>query len=207
MRKLTAVVIAGALAACGGSSSDGGGGGNATPTLTSTGTVAVTATHSVSALFTTSCNFTGLVEQGIAVLVIAASDIPNICGLVQAGQAKANEKGILIGIASLNALGATPPTIGPGTYSISAGRSSLQSAFATVSSDDSTCKPVASEDASSGTVTISSTANGRVLGTIDATLSSGKITGSFDAPNCAVTFPSDFCTTLNPVPPTPTCVP
>lgn len=206
MRRTIGVLVALVAAACGGGSSGGGGVGNPSGTaIVATGPLPLSAANSTAVTGGSTCQ-AGPVSAGVAFVAVIASDQAGICGYLQRNQNKANARSIGVGVVHIDPTSATT-TVAPGNYPVTA-TPGAQTSFAVVrvSQNDAACH---SSDlaASSGTVTVTSTANGRVQGTVNAQLAGGgDVTGSFDAEQCAVTFTGDVCTgQLGPV--NPTCAP
>jgi hypothetical protein len=80
-------------------------------------------------------------------------------------------------------------------------------AAAAVDSSDASCAGT-TVDATGGTIWLDSTSVGRVTGAVDATLADGShLSGTFDAPGCAISLPvAELCAGTW-VPPAGTCVP
>jgi hypothetical protein len=205
-RGIVAALLAGVTAAgCGG----GGGGSKGTPsagaTLTATGTVAFTAGNATSVTGAASCDVAG-VTYGMAYAALLASDQSGICGYLQRNQDKASARSIQVAVFRAD-LANTTTTLTTGSYPVVANPTTeTMFAFVSVSQNDASCS-ARDVSATGGTVTVSSTASGRLQGTVDVTLSDGgTVTGSFDAAACAVTFPGDLCSGQI-GPQNPTCAP
>jgi hypothetical protein len=170
------------LAACGSDDDDDGGGGGTTA-ITVTGPLATQATNAVAVSGAASCS----AAPGITAnyVLIGASSFPQICNLAQTGDEKANDTFVSIMVAS-----ATPITAG--TYPVGQPNAQNQIVLAFVSRNDAACTET-DESADSGAVTISSVSNGTVRGSIDVSISGGRITGTFSAAPCAVPGITDIC--------------
>jgi hypothetical protein len=200
-----------AALACGGGSSGGGsggggGGGGTGARLDATGAVPVQATQFTSVVQSTSCAI-GPASIGVAFAAVGASDQAGMCGYLQQGQEKQNAKTITLVAVRLNPLGAA--ALVPDTYPVVTQVSTEQKyAFVVVSQSDAVCATTDVVGAS-GNVVITSVAGGRVKGTANVTLEGGgTVTGTFDAPSCAVDLLSqgDVCTgQIGPA--SPACVP
>lgn len=194
MRRWAAAVAAVAAvfsAACDDGGGDGGPSGEAV--LTVSGANPLSATNSAAVTQARTCTVAG-VDTGVAYVALIASDQGGICGYLQRNEDKASARSINLAIVRIDPASATT-TVPAGTYDIVASPTGFETELAvlSVSSNDASCN---SDDdvATSGTVTLTSTGGDGVQGTVDATLQSGAtVTGSFDAPGCAVTFPGDVC--------------
>lgn len=206
MRRLVMVVVGLGIAACGGGGGGNGSVGNpAGAVLTVTGTLPLSASNFAVVNGTASCQTAGI-TYGVAYAAMIASDQSGICGYLQRNQNKASARSVDLAVIRIDPSSGTT-SITPGTYPVVANPSiETTYAFVLVSQNDASCSPT-DVTATGGSVTVTSVANGRIQGTIDATLSDGgKITGTFDAAACAVTFPGDVCKgDIGPV--NPTCAP
>ena len=194
------------LAACGGGSSKSSNPVGSGASLAATGTIPFTATNATWATGGKTCASAG-VSFGFAWAALAASDQSGICGYLQANEDKQNARTITVVVLALNANGPMA-TVGAGSYPIVANPTTSDSAYAFVSvgENDAACQAT-DVTATGGTVTVTSIANGRLQGSVSATLSDGgAVTGSFDAQECSVTFPGDACSGLI-GPQNPTCAP
>jgi hypothetical protein len=208
MRRIVSLVVGLGLAACGGG--DGGSSGTVEnpsgAALTVTGSLPLSASNFAVVNGNATCQLTGAVTFGVAYAAMIASDQTGICGYLQRNQNKANARSVDVAIVRIDP--SNPSTsIAPGTYPV-VPNPTVETAYAflQVSQTDASCAP-SDVPATGGSVVVTSVANGGIQGTIDATLTDGgKITGAFDAPACAVTFPGDVCGgTIGPV--NPTCAP
>ncbi len=195
--------FAAALSACGGSSNSGGIGG-VVNAITATGTIPLTATQFASLTQSTTCRQSG-VNYGFAFAAVGASDVPGTCAYLQNKQNKQNAKSISLAVVRLNLTG-TSASVDAGVYRVGASGTAERQAFVFVSRNDAACNPTDVE-ATDGNVTIVTATGERVVGAVDVTLSDGgKVTGSFDAPACALTLSGDVCAGQF-VPETTSCVP
>jgi hypothetical protein len=189
MKRALVICLAAALAACGSDDDDnGGGGGGGATAVTVTGPLATQATNAAAVMGTAPCTLGGFTLEA-NFLAIGASSYPQLCSLAQTGDEKANDTFVNIAIATLASLGSAAP-ITAGTYTV--GTTSTQFVTVFVSRNDAACTET-DESADSGTVTISSIQNGTVNGSLDVSISGGRITGTFSAPPCAVTGITDVC--------------
>ena len=179
--------------------------GSSPPVLTVTGTLPLAASSFAVVDGTASCP-TASGAYGVAYAAMIASDQPGICGYLQRNQTKASARSVELAVVRVDP--SMPTTsLTTGTYPVVANPTVENAyAFVLVSQSDAACNP-ADVTVTGGSVVVSSISNGRLQGTIDATLSDGgTITGSFDAPACAVTFGGNVCTgDIGPV--SPTCGP
>ena len=200
-RVLVSIAAAAALA-CGGSSSSGGGTG--TKVSVGTGPYAGTYTNGAGVSASGSCSAGGFGLTGALVSVGLSSSGADLCQALAHGVEPASATAITVSVAKLNALGQAQQ-ITPGTYAIvdltgslptpdASGTASLAIASASKSGTSAGtgqgCTTVASEDAASGTVIISSVTSSRVAGTVNARLKStgSLVNGAFDVPLCPGTF-------------------
>ncbi|HET7754729.1 MAG TPA: hypothetical protein VFK85_12540 [Anaeromyxobacteraceae bacterium] len=197
MRRLLLVCVAGALAACGGGGDGGGGGGGGTTAVTVTGPLATQANNASAAMGTAACS--GLAANYI---LIGASTYPELCSLSQTGDEKGNATIVSIAVVTFSATG-SPAPITAGTYAL--GTTATQSVSAFVSRNDASCNET-DESGDSGTVTISSISNGTVSGSLDVSITGGRITGTFAGAPCAVAGITDVCSRSG-VPHTDVCRP
>lgn len=184
MRRALAIFLAtAALAGCGDDDDDNGNGGVGTTAITVTGPLATQATNAAAVSGTAACS----AAPGISAnyVLIGASSFPQLCSLAQTGDEKANDTFVNVLIAS-----ATPITAG--TYNLGQPNAQSQIVLAFVSRNDATCTET-DESGDSGTVTISSISNGVVNGSLDVSISGGRITGTFSAAPCTVAGITDIC--------------
>jgi hypothetical protein len=172
-----------ALAACG-DDDDGDGGGVGTTAITVTGPLATQATTAAAVTGTAACS---AVPGGVTAnyMLIGASTFPQVCSLAQTGDEKANDTFV-------NVLIATVAPIAAGTYILGEPNAQNQIVLAFVSKNDAACNET-DESGDSGTVTISSISNGVVNGSLDVSISGGRITGTFSAAPCTVSGITDIC--------------
>ncbi len=196
MRRWMAAVAIVAAAGCGGGGGGGGGGTVGTTsggaTLTATGSLPLSAVNAASVTGGASCQTSGA-TFGVAFGAVLASDQGGICGYLQRNQDKQNARSIQVAVIRIDPTSPTT-TIVPGTYPVVvAPTTETMFSSVAVSQNDAACNP-SDVAASSGTVTVTSTAGGRLSGTVNVSLADGgTVTGSFDAPDCAVSFPGDVC--------------
>ncbi len=177
-----------------------------TPSTGSTGT-ALVATGSLPFGAGEAAVFTGTAScpsSGMAWAELVASDEAGVCTLLQAGEERAGRLTIRILVvderpaSAAVAPGAFPVVLVPGT----------EATYATVAvvTSSSRCS-LDAIPAYAGTVTVDSTAGGRLQGTVDAQLiDEGTVRGAFGADLCPVASPGDACSgSFGPV--GPTCVP
>lgn len=204
MRRALLSVLVSVLMACGGSDS-----GDARPTgpMGATGPSAVTPVDSLSFGAEGVC-VNGGTSVGISAVTVFSADVSNLCTMMLANQTKANSRAIMLMIlrGALN----TPPGVPPGKYTITqdpTGTTVVTLAAAAIDRTDATCAGT-TVDATGGTVWLDSTSGGRVTGAVDATLADGShLSGTFDAPGCALSLPiAELCAGTW-VPPVGTCVP
>lgn len=192
MRRTAAGVVALVAAACGGGGGGGGSVGTPGTSLVATGPLPLSAANATAVVGGSTCQV-GAVSAGVAYAVVLASDQPGICGFLQANQNKANTRSIALALVHVDP---TSPTtsLAPGSYAVTA-NPTTQPTFALVQVVQTNASCQASTlTAASGTVVLSSLANGRVQGTVNAQLAGGgDVTGTFDADPCAVTLAGDVC--------------
>jgi hypothetical protein len=204
MRRALLSVLVSALVACGGSDD-----GDVRPTgpLGATGPSAVTPVDSLSFGAEGVC-VSGTTSVGISAVTVFTADASNLCTMMLANQSKAGSRAIMLMIVrgAVN----TPPGVPPGRYTITqdpTGTTVVTLAAAAIDRLDASCAG-STVDATSGTVWLDSTSGGRITGAVDATLADGThLSGTFDAPGCAVSLPiAELCAGTW-VPPAGTCVP
>lgn len=184
MRRALAIFLAtAALAGCGDDDDDNGGVG--TTAITVTGPLATQATSAAAVTGTAACSAVPVPGLSVNYLLIGASSFPQLCSLAQTGDEKANETFVNVLIGS-----ATPITAG--TYNLGQPNDQNQIVLAFVSRNDATCNET-DESGDSGTVTISSISNGVVNGSLDVSISGGRIQGTFSAAPCSVSGITDIC--------------
>jgi hypothetical protein len=132
-----------------------------------------------------------LVNQTIA--EVAVLNIPNTCAILQRHGEPASTKIFAVGVA------AEGSSVAAGTYTIVPSTSTVATrAMAEYATTDAKCNNTANEQATSGTVTITTTAtmtSTTLQGSFDVTLSTGDhLSGTFDAPICHY----DSTSTTNP---------
>lgn len=195
MRRWAMVLAVAVVAGCngGGDDDDGGGGPTGGAVLTVAGTNPLTATHFAAVTQGATCTIEDA-ELGAAYIALIASDQGGICGYLQRNQDKAGARSINVAVVRIDPASATT-AVQPGTYTIVESPTGLEAEFAFLSVTDNDASCDSDDDvATAGTVTITSTTDGRVRGSVDATLQSGAtVTGTFDAESCAVTFSGDLC--------------
>jgi hypothetical protein len=203
MRLFVAMLFVGLLAACGDDNDDGGGGGGGGgggTNVTATGSVPIATNNGVTISGAAACpdltpgDPPGIDESFSAAIVsIFVSNFTDTCSVIQAGDDKANSQGAQIVIAR-GVPGTGGTSVPTGTYQIGASGSFADFRFADVfiARSDAQCLLAGEAIALEGpgnTVTLTSFQNGRAIGTVDAALDTGgRVTGSFDAPACAVTL-------------------
>lgn len=203
------MVAALAAAGCGGGGG-GGGGGPVGPTstgtaLTATGSLGFSAGNAAASSGTSTCDAGGL-KYGLAWAALLASDQSGICGYLQRGQNKASARSIQIAVLEANPTSPSAAITGGAYPVVTSPGAQTRVAFVAVSQNDASCN-ASDISATSGTVTITSTAGGRLVGTVNATLEGGgTVTGSFDADACALTSAGDICAGQI-GPQNPTCAP
>ncbi len=195
MRRSVGLWVAVIAVGCGGGGGGGGGSVGATSggtALTATGTTAFTATNATSVTGGTSCQAAGA-TVGLAYAALIASDQGGICGYLQRNQDKAGARSIQVAIARLDPLNATTSLLAANYPVVSSPTTETLFALVSVSQSDAACRstPVF---AKAGTVSVTSIANGRIQGSLNATLTDGgTVSGTFDVEDCAVSFPGDVC--------------
>jgi hypothetical protein len=132
-------------------------------------------------------------ETGAVVLV---SDKGNLCQTLKAGHQPASWTLLELIVIKLDTATSTA-SLTPGTYAY-VGQPTQPGSYSAGAfmKSDATCKATSSTTTTTaGTVTLT-TANlapsGRLTGSFDLTLGADKITGSFDAPFCDVSFSSSL---------------
>jgi hypothetical protein len=162
------------------SSSGSGSGGN-----TATGSV-----NGVSLTVAGSLALTGtlaLQDGGVAqtlVVGLSSADLSSFCAAAQMYSNTDIASTTTLTVGAL-VLGSTP--VGPGTYTIDsdAGTSTGEGAL---SQTNATCQDTVHDQATSGTVTITSASSTNVTGTYDLTFAGGSMSGSFSAGVCPITI-------------------
>ena len=170
---------------------DGGAGPGSGPTTTSTlvvtGALPFAAGYAAAVEGDATCPVAG-VPTAVHYVAVLASDQPGLCALLQHGQARAGSRSIVLGMIQP---GGAP--ISPGTYAVAAAPPEAASAFLSVWQLDAACTASVLA-ASSGSVTLTSAAGGRVQGSVQASLiGGGAMSGSFDAEPCAGAAVGDVC--------------
>ncbi|MGC3999276.1 MAG: hypothetical protein QM767_18295 [Anaeromyxobacter sp.] len=190
MRPRLAIAVVLILAACGSDSNSSNPPAN--PTLTATGSIALSATNFTGIGKAVTCSVEGI-DFGVAFAAVGASDEAGLCSYLQNAQDKQDAKTITLAIFKVNPTGTTA-AITTGTYPVTTNPGlSTEYAFVFVSQNDAQCVATDVEGASGNIVVTSVTAD-RIIGTADVTLDGGgKVTGSFDAPYCDVSLPGDVC--------------
>lgn len=192
------------LAGCG--SSSGGSGGSLGGSFTATGAMALSYAPGV-------CPALGGGTEGLTMLNLMFTNIPNICGAYfAAGQcnSKANLAAVIVFIQRGKPGGATT-ALTAGTYPLTlsgpvadAGGNYTSTAFG-YGKTNATCTAT-SVSATAGSVTISTISATRVTGSMTATFSDGSSYNSaFDVPICA--DPASVCAATAGCTGTVTCVP
>jgi hypothetical protein len=204
MRRALLSVAASVLVACGGSDS-----GDDRPTgpIGATGPSAVAPVDSLSFGAEGVC-VSGGTSVGISAVAVVSADVSNLCTMTLANQAKANMRVITLMIlrGALN----TPPGVPPGKYTITqdpTGTTVVTLAAAAVDLSNATCAST-TVDAASGTIWLDSSSGVQVTGAVDAMLADGThLSGTFNAPSCAINLPvAELCAGTW-VPPAGTCLP
>jgi len=181
-----------AVAACG----SGSGSSPATSAgivLVATGWLPLHAGYGTAVVGGATCQL-GASSAGVAVAALVASDQSGICDYLQKDQEKASARSIEIAVVHIDPDSLTTH-IAPGSYPVATGVSTETAyAFVSVSQNDSSCTP-SEVTATTGIVTVTSIAENRFQGTVDARLSGGgAVIGSFDTDLCGASFPGDVCT-------------
>jgi hypothetical protein len=172
---------------CGGATTSGPGGGGGPPATVNgqVGGQPVPNTDTVGIV--TSQNIpgpNGMLSPAI-IAEVAVLNIPNTCAILQRHGEPASTKLFAVGVF------APGSSIAAGTYKIETSTSALPSqthAQAQYATTDAKCVSGPTVEATSGTVTITSTAttsSSTLQGSFDVTMSTGDhLTGTFDAPVC-----------------------
>ncbi len=120
--------------------------------------------------------------------VIALSTSGGLCGTWGAGKQPKSSQFLLFEVFDINLTTSqnTAPS-GPGSYTVLANPGVIaRPAYVTYLALDANCHLSSAIGGSSGTLTLSSVGNGGYSGTFDVTFNSGdRVTGSFNASNCA----------------------
>ncbi len=186
-----AILAAGlAAAACSSTTETHGSGGTA---LVASGPLPLSTANATAVVGGATCQIGGA-QAGLAFAAVLAPNVAGICGFLQANQLKANVRSIQILVFRVDPSSSTA-SVTPGTYPVVTATPVNQTAYAfvSVSQNDGSCRP-STVVASSGSVIVTSVADGAVKGTVTAELAvGGTVSGAFDAPECAVTFPGDAC--------------
>lgn len=170
----TAVWVAAAAVACS-SSSGGGGSGSASVT----GTIQARAIPAQDAVGLSSVAMNGsMVESAVGAVI---TNVTGACSVLQNHGNPPDASTLIVAVA------ADSSSVAPGTYDIV---SQGFGATASYALQDQNCLTVVSENASSGTVTISSVGSS-VNGSFDLTFGADHITGTFSAPVCVYTPVTD----------------
>ncbi|HEY2514297.1 MAG TPA: hypothetical protein VGI39_25695 [Polyangiaceae bacterium] len=179
---LSAVCALG-IVACGGATTSAGGGSS-----TVSGTVAGgqnVATTDAIGVVTTQTQTVGSTTITIAGAGVAITNKANVCQIVQS-QKTPNSTAVLS--LSVSKPGNSVPL---GTYAIGTDAQSNTYVGAEYGVSDASCKTVTDESATEGTITFTTITSTTVQGTFDVTMDNGDhLTGSFDAPVCAIPFAS-----------------
>jgi hypothetical protein len=118
-------------------------------------------------------------ENGVtqAYAGVFITNVAGTCGILQRGANPPSLQMLQI------AVGAPGSTVTAGSYAL--GSSTTSTASALFQAEDATCTPTTNEQASSGTITLSSVDGSTVKGSFDLTFANGDhLTGSFSAPVC-----------------------
>ncbi|MGD0528252.1 MAG: hypothetical protein ABSE49_24165 [Polyangiaceae bacterium] len=177
MRQLVGVAwataIAAAVAACGGSTSTLGGAANGAQVNGTVDGVTMTVVDQVGVSGTVTTNGSTGSYAGAVITNIAGT-----CSVVQSHANPPNAQAL-----SLVVYG-SGTTVGPGTYTV--GSTAVSGAQVTFAAQDAMCTSTASADATGGTVTLSVVNGTSIEGSFDVTFGSDHVSGTFDAPVCAV---------------------
>ncbi len=203
MRKLL-VLVSVLAAACGGSSHSGGGGGGG-PLAGTIGGHAFTPTDVKAVLVTTTtpCTVAGatLGAQGLAIEITSYA---NACGDFASSQCTfhASAETVTVLVAKFNPLAPyTPPTIGPGPYTINSSLATQNSdgsvGYAQAIVTDASCNgnvPTPAKAVTGGSITLTQVnGTGPITGSMSVTFQGGgSLSGEFSAPLCTQT-PPDIC--------------
>jgi len=160
------VSILAALPAC---SSSSGGGGNGTASVTGTIQGATVPAGDAVGLDSVA---SGSSEAAVGAII---TNVASACSVLQD---HGNPPGATALVVAVSAMGGSVAT---GTYSIV---SQGFGATASYTTEDTTCNTSFSENASSGSVTLTTVSGSTVAGTFDVTFGSDHLTGSFSAPIC-----------------------
>jgi hypothetical protein len=168
---------------CGGATT---GNGNGSPPATVKGSVGgqpVPNTDTVGVVSTQSFPGPNGTLQTQTFAEVGVLNIPNTCAILQRHGEPASTKIFAVGVI------ATGTSVAAGTYTIQPSTSStLPRAMAEYSVTDANCNNTTTENAMSGTVTLTaamSSSSSAVQGSFDVTMTNGDhLTGTFDAPVC-----------------------
>jgi hypothetical protein len=176
-RRGTATLVVAAVA-CGGQTTAPSGPGSATVDGTVEGQVVPT--NAAVGLYSLESEYGGT-------RVLTGALVTNVTDACTVLQHHGNPAGASSLIAAVVATGNTLPT---GTYTISATANPSASVFYGVEND--ACTETTSEQASSGTVTLSAISQTLIAGSFDATFANGDhVTGTFSAPVCDFSVAAD----------------
>jgi hypothetical protein len=162
-----AVSIGATVAAC--SSSSGGAG---------SGTASVTGTIQGAAVPASDAVGLSSVASGGSEAAVGAI-ITNVASACTVLQDHGNPPGATALIVAVSAMGGSVAT---GTYAVVTQGFGATASYAT---QDATCNTSFSENASGGSVTLTTVSGSTVAGTFDLTFGSDHLTGSFSAPICS----------------------
>jgi hypothetical protein len=165
---MASMAVAIAAAAC--SSSSGGGTGTASVTGTIQG-AAVPASDTVGLSSVAS----GGSEAAVGAII---TNIAGACGVLQSHGNPPSATALIVAVTAMGGSVAT------GTYGVVSQGFGASASYAT---EDTSCNTSFSENASSGSVTLTTVSASTVAGTFDLTFGSDHLTGSFSAPICSYT--------------------
>jgi hypothetical protein len=220
MRKGLAVVIAAALAACGGSSkSDGGGGAGTSLTVTGPAPMAGTLTDATSLITQSQSCTAGAIGVTMSFALLGFSTASS-CSAFRLARDPANADVGAVALVRFKIGSNQSVPLSAGTYTFWDGSSvppfdaqGIASAFLNfgfarngAAAAANGCQPVAQASVTGGTVTVTAASANGVTGSVNLQLSNGgAVTGSFDAPACAVPISLDASCEPTGLPSSATC--
>jgi hypothetical protein len=174
-------------------------GGDATGSSSITGTVSGLAFSTIGdseGLQMSATCTRGTSTGSVSMIGVAITDTGGQCAALQAGAVTKNTQMLSL-IVATGVAGTTAPALGTGTYSIGTSQttSSYTITSATVEKRDAACGATVSQEATSGTITISALSGSSISGSVNLTFPSGTLSGSFNAAVCSVSqsVAQSFC--------------